>query len=90
MAEERPAKILKTGKLRVGGVMCYSTCSLNPIENEAVVAALLARSAGALELVDVHQSADEDEDAHARKLRGLVQRKGMQTWEVAWAMALLC
>ncbi|KAL1519546.1 hypothetical protein AB1Y20_023061 [Prymnesium parvum] len=30
--------------LRVGGVMAYSTCSLNPIEDEAVVAALLARA----------------------------------------------
>ena len=34
--------------LAVGGTMCYSTCSLNPIENEAVVAALLRRCGGAL------------------------------------------
>ena len=27
--------------LRVGGVLAYSTCSLNPVEDEAVVAALL-------------------------------------------------
>lgn len=32
--------------------MCYSTCSLNPIENEAVVGALLERCGGALELAD--------------------------------------
>ena len=38
--------------LRVGGLMCYSTCSLNPIENESVVAELLRRCGGALELVD--------------------------------------
>ena len=38
--------------LAPGGVMCYSTCSLNPIENEAVVAALLRRCGGALELLD--------------------------------------
>ena len=38
--------------LKVGGLMSYSTCSLNPIENEAVVAALLQRCGNALELVD--------------------------------------
>lgn len=27
--------------VQVGGVVCYSTCSLNPVENEAVVAAAL-------------------------------------------------
>ena len=38
--------------LKVGGLMTYSTCSFNPIENEAVVAALLERSRGCLELID--------------------------------------
>lgn len=38
--------------LRVGGTMCFSTCSLNPIENEAVVAEVLRRCGGAVELVD--------------------------------------
>ncbi|KAJ1495935.1 S-adenosyl-L-methionine-dependent methyltransferase [Baffinella frigidus] len=38
--------------LRVGGVMAYSTCSFNPIEDEAVVASLLRRTRGAVELVD--------------------------------------
>ena len=37
--------------LRVGGQMTYSTCSLNPIENEAVVAALIKATDGALEIV---------------------------------------
>ena len=38
--------------LDVGGRMVYSTCSLNPIENEAVVAELLRRCGGALQLLD--------------------------------------
>ena len=33
--------------------MAYSTCSMNPIENEAVVWSLLKRWKGELELVDV-------------------------------------
>lgn len=30
----------------------YSSCSINPVENEAVIARLLRKSDGALELVD--------------------------------------
>jgi tRNA and rRNA cytosine-C5-methylases len=37
---------------KVGGYMCYSTCSMNPIENEAVVAEILRATDGSLELVD--------------------------------------
>ncbi|KAK4366980.1 hypothetical protein RND71_014860 [Anisodus tanguticus] len=39
--------------LKVGGRMVYSTCSMNPIENEAVVAEILRRCGGSVELVDV-------------------------------------
>jgi multisite-specific tRNA:(cytosine-C5)-methyltransferase len=35
-----------TELLRVNGLMVYSTCSLNPIENEAVVAEILRKSGG--------------------------------------------
>ncbi|CCI48359.1 unnamed protein product [Albugo candida] len=57
--------------LKVGGFMCYSTCSFNPIENEAVVTSLLLWSRGALKLVDV-----------SKKLAKLRRRPGLKTWKV--------
>ena len=56
--------------LRPGGRMVYSTCSLDPIENEAVVAELL-RSCDFLRLVDSEVS---------KKCPGLVTRPGMVAW----------
>lgn len=38
--------------LKVGGKMVYSTCSMSPLEDEAVVAELLRKSEGAMRLVD--------------------------------------
>eukprot|EP00758_Cryptobia_borreli_P006049 Tbor_TRINITY_DN5065_c0_g1::TRINITY_DN5065_c0_g1_i1::g.14060::m.14060/K15335/NSUN2; tRNA (cytosine34-C5)-methyltransferase len=38
--------------LKVGGRMVYSTCSLNPIENEAVVSQIMQRTEGSMELRD--------------------------------------
>lgn len=39
--------------LAVGGKLVYSTCSINPIENEAVIHRLLCETNEALELIDV-------------------------------------
>lgn len=58
--------------LRVGGVMAYSTCTFNPVEDEAVVAALLRRSRGAIELVDA-----------SSLLGDLERRPGLNTWKVS-------
>lgn len=54
---------------KVGGYLCYSTCSMNPIENEAVVAELLRASEGSLELVERKSS-----------LTNLISRPGMTSW----------
>ena len=63
---------LKGARLtRVGGHMVYSTCSMNPMENESVVAELLRSSEGCLELVDPRNDLD-----------GMVARPGVSSWKV--------
>ncbi|KAL1190352.1 26S rRNA (cytosine-C(5))-methyltransferase NOP2B [Cardamine amara subsp. amara] len=57
--------------LKVGGRMIYSTCSMNPIENEAVVAEILRRCGCSVELVDVTD-----------KLPELIRRPGLKKWKV--------
>eukprot|EP00928_Gymnodinium_smaydae_P046487 TRINITY_DN30978_c0_g1_i1.p1 TRINITY_DN30978_c0_g1~~TRINITY_DN30978_c0_g1_i1.p1 ORF type:complete len:801 (+),score=209.27 TRINITY_DN30978_c0_g1_i1:76-2478(+) len=57
--------------LRVGGRLVYSTCSLNPMEDEAVVAAALLRFGDALALVP-----------RPAALAGLKVGEGLQTWVV--------
>ncbi|CAI5437490.1 unnamed protein product [Caenorhabditis angaria] len=58
-------------QLKVGGQMVYSTCSMNPIEDEAVVAQLLRESKGALRLVDT-----------SNMLPGLKRENGVSKWKV--------
>lgn len=66
-------RILRRGveMLAVGGRIVYSTCSFNPVENEAVVAAILRRNRGTMELVDISD-----------RLPGLVREPGRHAWKV--------
>lgn len=57
--------------LAPNGDLVYTTTSMNPIENEAVVAAILRMSAGSLKLKDLHG-----------KLPGFKTRPGLCKWKV--------
>lgn len=57
--------------LKKDGLMVYSTCSLSPVEDEAVVAELLRMTEGGLELVDV-----------SKLLPKLIFQPGLTTWKV--------
>ena len=56
--------------LKVGGRVVYSTCSLNPIENEAVVAEMIQKSNGSIRIVDV-----------SKELPALKRRPGVTSWK---------
>ncbi|KAL0280480.1 UNVERIFIED_CONTAM: hypothetical protein PYX00_001755 [Menopon gallinae] len=68
-------RIAKRGceMLKVGGRLVYSTCSFNPVENEAVVMRLLTEAKNSLKLVDLSSS-----------FPGLKYQKGMKTWTPMW------
>ncbi|KAL3780293.1 hypothetical protein HJC23_001334 [Cyclotella cryptica] len=56
---------------RLNGYMVYSTCSMNPMENESVVAELLRITNGSLVLEDPRP-----------RMEGLIARPGWSTWKV--------
>ncbi|CDM34780.1 hypothetical protein DTO013E5_3306 [Penicillium roqueforti] len=59
--------------LKVGGRVVYSTCSLNPVENEAVIATAIERCGGAanVKIIDCSQ-----------ELPGLKRASGLRNWKV--------
>lgn len=59
--------------LKVGGRVVYSTCSMNPIENEAVVASAIERCGG-------HQNVKIIDCSN--ELPGLKRAAGLRSWKV--------
>lgn len=76
-------------RTQVGGLMVYSTCSLNPIEDEAVVAELLRQSNGNQSLtrrrthIHSHTAGGIELVDCREKLPGLIRSDGLSTWRVS-------
>lgn len=66
-------KILKRGieLLKKDGLLVYSTCSMNPVEDEAVIASIIRLSKGSVVLEDV-----------GNRLAGLKYRPGTSKWVI--------
>lgn len=66
-------KILRRGieLLKENGLLVYSTCSMNPVEDEAVISTILRASEGKVVLEDI-----------AQKLPSLKYRPGVSDWVV--------
>lgn len=59
--------------LKVGGRVVYSTCSMNPVEDEAVLAAAIDNCGGS-ELIDILETKDY--------LPGLMRYSGLKQWQI--------
>jgi len=59
--------------LKVGGKVIYSTCSMNPLENEAIISTALDRCGG-LDKIDIIDCSQE--------LAGLKRSSGLKSWKV--------
>ncbi|KAI9761855.1 MAG: hypothetical protein M4579_000795 [Chaenotheca gracillima] len=59
--------------LKVGGRVVYSTCSMNPVENEAVIASAIDRCGGATQ-VHIIDCSDQ--------LPALKRKPGLESWKV--------
>lgn len=59
--------------LKVGGRVVYSTCSMNPVENEAVIASAIDRCGGSANVKIVDCS---------NELPGLKRAPGLRSWKV--------
>lgn len=72
--------------LKPGGTVCYSTCSFNPVENEAVVAAVLQHFNSGRNLSgqkDVEAALPVIELVECPSIPGITLRNGISDWEVA-------
>lgn len=67
--------------VKAGGVVVYSTCSMNPIEDEAVVAEALLTAGGAFELIDKFNAAAGS--LVPELLQGLKYSPGVTDWTLS-------